>query len=180
MVTFFQTFPELQTERLLLRKIMPDDQPAIFAGLSDPEVTKYYGVEYKTYRDTKLQMDWYNELFKNKTGVWWAICTPENAALMGVCGLYNIQEQHRKAELGYWLLPDFWQKGMMQEALSNVIPFSFNQLNLHRIEAYVETENSASEKLLKHLLFKHEGTMQDCEIKKGRFISLNIYSLLAK
>ena len=180
MLTFFKSFPELQTNRLRLRQIIADDQPGIFAGLSHPEVIKYYGVEYKTYRDTQLQMDWYEELLRNKTGMWWAICTPENPALMGVCGFYNMQEQHRKAELGYWLLPAYWQQGIMHEALTTILPFGFTQLNLHRIEAFVETENTASSKLLEKLGFRHEGTMIECEIKKGNFISLKIYARLNK
>jgi ribosomal-protein-alanine N-acetyltransferase len=98
--------------------------------------------------------------------------------LIGTCGLYNLQAQHRKAEIGYWLLPHYWGQGMMRLTLETVLAYGFEKLNLHRIEAYVETENAASGALLQKLGFQQEGTLRDAEIKHGRFISLDIYARL--
>lgn len=174
----FQPFPTLQADSILLRKINSSDQIAVFQGLSDAKVIKYYGVEYHSYLDTKAQMEWYDELLKTKTGIWWAITTPEINDMIGACGFNNLQIQHQKAELGYWLMPTYWQKGIMRKALQAILNFAFKEMGLHRVEAYVETENKASGKLLQSLNFQHEGTLQDCEIKKNRFISLDIYARL--
>jgi hypothetical protein len=67
-------FPELITKRLLLRKIIPSDQPAIFKGLSDPAVIKYYGVCYTSFEAAAEQMKFYDDLLKDDTGIWWAVC----------------------------------------------------------------------------------------------------------
>ncbi|GEO07425.1 N-acetyltransferase [Adhaeribacter aerolatus] len=171
-------FPALTTNRLVLRQILPTDQMQVYQGLSHPEVVRYYGVEYHSYPDTSEQMKWYQQLYKNNTGLWWGITLPEQNELIGACGYYNLQAQHRKAELGYWLIPQFWRQGLMQEALQKIIPYGLQELNLHRIEAYVETENQASGQLLQGLGFQHEGLLRDTEIKQGRFISLNIFALL--
>ena len=169
-------FPFLKTERLVLRQIMPADQMQVYLGLSNRQVIKYYGVEYHSFPDTGEQMKWYQELYENKTGLWWAITLGGNE-LVGACGYYNLQVPHRKGELGYWLLPAYWRQGLMQEALQSVIPFGLRNLNLHRIEAYVETENQASGQLLRRLGFQHEGTLQDAEIKNDRFISLDVFAM---
>ncbi|MDB5264185.1 MAG: ribosomal-protein-amino-adic N-acetyltransferase [Adhaeribacter sp.] len=169
-------FPLLTTEKLKLRQILPADQMQIFCALSNRQVIKYYGVEYHSYPDTGEQMNWYRELYQNKTGLWWAISLLGSDVLIGACGYYNWQAAHRRAELGYWLLPDYWRQGLMRDALQTIIPYGLNALNLHRIEAYVETENQASGQLLRRLGFQHEGTLQESEIKHGRFISLDIFA----
>jgi [ribosomal protein S5]-alanine N-acetyltransferase len=57
-----------------------------------------------------------------------------------------------------------------------VYEYVFNTLGIHRIEAFVETENAKSKRLMEKINFRHEGTMQDCEIKNGKYISLDIYA----
>jgi ribosomal-protein-alanine N-acetyltransferase len=61
-----------------------------------------------------------------------------------------------------------------------VIEYWQNTKGVHRIEAFVEEENTGSINVLRKAGFQYEGTMRDCEIKFGRFISLHIYSLLSK
>lgn len=174
------TFPEIITERCRLRKIVATDQQKIFEGLSHPEVIKYYGVSYSSFEATKAQMDFYNGLLSNDTGIWWAICQKQNAEFIGACGFNNWLKEHRKAEIGFWLLPQFQQKGFMGEAVKKIIEYGFTKMNLHRIEAVVETGNDNSSKLLRKMGFVYEGTNKECEIKNGRFIDLEVYALLEK
>jgi [ribosomal protein S5]-alanine N-acetyltransferase len=64
----------------------------------------------------------------------------------------------------------------MTEAMPLICKYGFDKLGIHRIEGFVETENLICKKAMDKLDFKHEGTMRDCEIKNGRFISLDIYA----
>jgi [ribosomal protein S5]-alanine N-acetyltransferase len=59
-----------------------------------------------------------------------------------------------------------------------VIEYWQKEKQLHRLEAFIETENEASIRLLEKSGFTLEGTMRDCEIKFGKYISLHIYSLI--
>ena len=54
----------------------------------------------------------------------------------------------------------------------------FNELELHRIEGIVETENINCKKAMAKLDFTHEGTMIECEVKNGKFINLDMYAKL--
>lgn len=175
-----QQFPEIKTQRLYLRQFKEDDQEKVFRGLSHPEVIKYYGVTYKSFEETGTQMDWFSKLEETGTGIWWAICSGENNNFYGAIGINNLNTEHKKAEIGYWLLPEFWGKGIIKEAAEEVLNYVFDQLKLHRIEAFVETENSNSEKLLQKLGFKYEGTLVDSEIKNNRYISVKIFARLNK
>lgn len=169
-------FPSLLTPRLHLRPIRPDDQATVFAGLSHPDVIRYYGVSYQTFEETAAQMDWYARLDAEQTGRWWAVTNPETGEFLGACGLNNWVKGYRKAELGYWLLPPHWGRGLMREAVAALLDHAVSDMNLHRVEASVEDGNAASSTLLTALGFSREGRLVDCEIKHGAFISLTVFA----
>ncbi|MEL6591571.1 MAG: GNAT family N-acetyltransferase [Bacteroidota bacterium] len=168
--------PVFQTPRLHIRPIETSDIASVFAGLSHPEVIRYYGVSFTSLEATKSQMDWYQKLVTEQNGQWWAICGRESLDFFGAIGLNDWEKQHRKAEFGLWLLPKYWGKGYIQEAVPQMMRYAFEEMKLHRIEAFVESENQASQKALQRLGFQHEGTMRDAEVKNDRFISLEIFA----
>lgn len=170
------TFPELTTKRLELKQITADLLPQITAGLTDRELTKYYGVSYDTQEETEEQMVWYRNLEESGTGIWWAIYI-ENS-FCGAIGFSDFDQHHLKAEFGVWVLPNYWGRGIMLEAGKAVIEFGFEQLNIHRIEAFVEKENLNCKRGLDKLIFAYEGTMRECELKEEKRISIDIYSRL--
>lgn len=171
-------FPILKTERLLLRQFADSDLENVFNGLSHPDIIKYYGVSYQTLEATKAQMEFFADLEKNETGIWWAVCSPDNQLFYGAGGLNSLSKEHKKAEIGFWLLPGYWGKGFMTEAMPLICNYGFDTLGIHRIEGIVETENLLCKKAMEKLRFQHEGTMRECEIKNGKFISLDIYAKL--
>lgn len=165
-------FPTLKTNRLLLREITNADLENIYKGLSHPKVIQYYGVSYNTLEATKEQMLWFTD---NKQ-LWWAICSLDGQTFYGAGGLNDIDLNEKKAEIGLWLLPEFWGQGMMTEVLPLIADYGLKQLQLNRIEGFVETENSNCKKVMAKLDFKLEQTMKDCEVKNGRLISLDVYA----
>lgn len=171
-------FPILITQRLRLRQIDPVDIDNVYRGLSDPEVIKYYGVSFDSREATQEQMNWFRDLEKDGTGIWWAICSPDNRIFYGAGG-YNVWcKEHRKAEIGFWLLPQYWGKGFMQEAFPLICDYGFHSLGLNRIEGYVDSENRNCKRAVEKLGFKLEGTMRECEIKEGKYLNVDIYAKL--
>jgi [ribosomal protein S5]-alanine N-acetyltransferase len=171
--------PQLHTQRYLLQQIRPEDQSFIYQGLSDPQVIPYYGVHFTSFEATASQMEFYERLWRERTGCWWKIVDKETGMRVGACGMNAYQPQHEKAEIGYWLLPDFWKKGIMPEVLPVMIRYVFNNWKLHRLEAVVEQGNDPSCRLCEKLGFQLEGVLRESEVKGGRRINLLMYSLLA-
>lgn len=169
-------FPTLKAERLLLRQLVDSDLNDVFKGLSDPRVIKYYAASYQTLDATKEQMKFFADLERNGTGIWWAVCSLDNKIFYGAGGLNNLIREHNKAEIGFWLLPDFWGNGIMTEAIPLICNYGFEKLELHRIEGIVETENNNCKNAMAKLDFQHEGTMKESEIKNGQYVSLDIYA----
>lgn len=171
-------FPELQTDRFLLTRVKDEDQAFLYEGLGDPVAMPHNGVYFDSYEATREQIDYYNRYYAEGSGIPWKIVDKSTGENVGVVSVYKYMAEHKKAELGYWLLPRYWGKGIAVEVIQAVIPYWQKKKGLHRLEAYVEEENVGSIRVLEKLGFTHEGTMRDCEIKWGTFISLRIYSLL--
>jgi ribosomal-protein-alanine N-acetyltransferase len=171
-------FPVLQTDRLLLTEVLPDDLAFVFEGMSDPVAKPYYGFYYTTLEETKKQLEWYRNNFRSGTGVPWKIVEKSTGLKAGIISFYYYKPEHKKAEVGFWLLPQFWNKGIITEALRAVAQYCKKERGMHRLEAFVEAENGASTKALEKCGFQREGLMRDCEIKFGGYVSLFIYALL--
>lgn len=164
----------LKTERILIRNIEASDIENVFTGLSHPEVINYYGVSFNTLEATKEQMNWFADTKQH----WFAICDIDTNEFYGAGGLNNISKIHKKAEIGLWLLPQYWGKGIMKEAFPLICDYGFNTLKLHRIEGFVNSDNLNCKRAMAKLDFIHEGTMRDFEIKDNKYVSVDIYSKL--
>jgi ribosomal-protein-alanine N-acetyltransferase len=173
-------FPQLTTDRFLLQQISPQDQPFIFEGLSHPDVIPFYGISYNSLEATKAQIEWYDKMLAEGTGVSWKIVDKVTLEKIGVISVYYYKPEHKKAEVGFWLLPQYWGKGIAFEVLRAAINYWKKEKGLHRLEGFVEEGNRASSKLFEKCGFQYEGRMQDCEIKNGNYISLLIYGLILK
>jgi len=171
-------FPTLTTERFILEQVLPDDQQFIFEGLSHPEVIPFFGVRYETFEETKKQMEWYEKSYQEDNGGPWKIIDKISKEKMGVVAYYKHDKGHQKAEVGFWVFPQYWNKGIATEALKAVIDYCKIQKQIHRLEAFVEDGNIASMKVLEKLGFLHEGKFRECEIKNQKFIDLNVYGLI--
>ena len=123
-------------------------------------------------------MDWYERSYKEGTGISWKMVNKITSEALGVISVYYYKAAHKKAEVGFWLMPQYWNKGYAYEALIAVVHYWKTEKGHHRMEGFVEEGNIASGKLLEKAGFVFEGTMRDCEIKNGRYISLRIYGLI--
>ncbi|MCB8986201.1 MAG: GNAT family N-acetyltransferase [Ardenticatenaceae bacterium] len=179
--TFFDEFPVLETERLVLRAVRPSDLPAMFAIFSDETVTRYYGLETFTAVDEAAQrIAAIRQNYQRGRSIRWALTRPDDDTLIGSVGLMNLRPKFYNAAVGYELAPAFWRQGMMTEALTAVIDFGFIVMALNRIEAYVMPENTPSVRLLEKLGFVSEGLMREYGYWRQAFHDLLLFSLLRK
>jgi Acetyltransferases, including N-acetylases of ribosomal proteins len=157
----FSVFPEINTERLNLIEIKQESSESIYKILSNLEVIKYD--TWKQLTDTKQAEDkvkWFNEKFKQKQAIFWGISLKNSPEIIGFCKC-EIEVPNVRADFGYDLSPEYWNKGIMTEALSAIIKFAFNTLDVNRIEATVSTENKASIRVLEKLGFVKEGILRE-------------------
>lgn len=174
-----ETFPVLETNRLVLRKVEKGDANSILKYMSDKEVMKYYGLEpFKTISDALSEISWYQSILNEKTGIRWGITLKGEDEVIGSCGFLNMISQHYRTEIGYELSKSYWGKGIASEALEAVIRYGFEHLKLQRIEALIEPPNTPSQKLAEKQGFIREGLLRNYEFACGKFYDLYMYSLL--
>lgn len=177
----FSPFPELETERLLLRRVNTNDIKEIFELRSNPETMKYIPRPLiKTNEDAWEYIAMIDSKIDNNEGINWAITLKDNPKLIGVIGHYSIKPEHYRAEIGYILLPEYHGKGIVSEAVKEAVNYGFQFMKLHSIEAMIDPDNDASAKVLEKNGFVREGYLKENEFYEGHFFDTVIYSLLNK
>ncbi|MDQ2721140.1 MAG: GNAT family N-acetyltransferase [Bacteroidota bacterium] len=176
----FEPFPELQTERLLLRRVKIEDAEEILKLRSDESVMKYIGRPImKTLGEAIDFFNLVNESLITNNGITWAITLKENPGkLIGTIGHWRLKKEHYRAEVGYMLQHDYWHRGIMKEALLKVIDYGFDELNLHSIEANINPANAASAVILEATGFVKEAYFKEDFFYNGVFYDTVIYSKL--
>ncbi len=175
----FTPFPTLTTNRLVLRQITAEDAPELFIQRTDERVMKY--VERprpKDINDTITFINTITDLRDKNEIITWGITLKENPKLIGTVVYLNFKKEHYRAEFGYALHPDYWRKGIMDEVAKAVIDYGFNVMKLHSIEANINPENIASQKLLEKHGFVREAYFKENFFWQGKFLDSAIYSLL--
>jgi ribosomal-protein-alanine N-acetyltransferase len=175
----FSPFPVLETERLILRRVLPSDVKEMFELRSNPETMKYIPRPLVTnYEETLAHIKMMDDKIESNEGINWAITLKGNDTMLGVIGHYRIKPEHYRAEVGYMILPEYNGKGITTEAVLCVVDYGFNTMKLHSIEGVIDPRNGASEKILQKCGFVKEAHFKENEYFDGKFIDAVVYSKL--
>ncbi|HEX6845458.1 MAG TPA: GNAT family protein [Chitinophagaceae bacterium] len=178
----FTPFPEITTERLLLRKLEKTDANEMFFLRSDENVLRHLGKEpAQTVEEAKEFIGQINKNIDENESILWGIAFVDApATIIGTICLWNLAKEYYRGEIGYLLHPQHWRKGIMKEAINAVVDYGFHTLGLHRIEALLSPENIASSAVLESTGFIKEGHLKENLYFKGKFGDTAIYSKLNK
>ncbi|MFB6468157.1 GNAT family N-acetyltransferase [Cytobacillus sp. Hz8] len=175
----FETFPILETKRMILRQLDRRDAYSLYRYFSIEEVTKYYDLE--PFTTEQQAIDLIKRLSYEYTlgeQIRWGIQWKNSRDIIGTCGLHEIEREHFKAEIGYELHPDYWGKGMMTEVIAKVLEYAFFTMGLNRVEAFYHPLNLASKKVLEKNGFQFEGILRQRLYKKGKFMDVALSAVL--
>ncbi len=172
-------FPDLETERLLLRHFTAQDIEFVFRHFSDPRVAEFLLDEPPVADRAQAQaiIDFYLEQ-DGKSYNRWLIERKADHQPIGTCGFHKWARSQQRAEIGYDLSPAAWGQGYMSEAVRCALVHGFGPMGLHRVEALVAHGNERSVRLLKRFGFQQEGLLRDYFCLNGRFYDHYLFSLL--
>lgn len=176
----FTPFPELKTRRLLLRRITMDDAEDLLFLRSDEAVMKYINKEPTTsIEDVKGFIQRINGDIDSNYVIMWALTLHDDPSKMiGLICFWKIRREDYRAEIGFTLKPEYWQKGLMKEALTRVIEYGFATLRLHSIDAQINPDNKASAAILESVRFVREAYFKEDTFFRGKFLDTAVYSLI--
>jgi ribosomal-protein-alanine N-acetyltransferase len=158
----FPPFTNLITDRLILRELQASDAEQIFKIRTDPRVNQFLDREPTKSVDDSLKF--INNILKNhekQNAVMWAITLKNEPQLIGTVVYWHIVKERDKAEIGYEMLPEYFGKGIMREALMEVVRFGFEDMQLKTIVAETRADNLRSVNALEKCGFEQAGLAGD-------------------
>lgn len=164
----------LEGEVVNLRTIEKEDLSFLQKSVNDPAVWRAIGAPEPV--NSKQEEDFFDEV----------VCDDETIDLLiavdsdpvGITSFWPSDGTVPKAELGYWVAPDYHRQGYGSEAAELMIAYGFEQLGFHRIEARVFEYNVASQNLLEGLGFVQDGAHRDAAFVDGEYQDTLWYGLL--
>ena len=169
----------LETGRLILRKIAMRDAPDVFAYSRDPEVARH--VLWSAQKNIGEARDFCRfqlRRYRRDEPSSWGIILRQSGRLVGTIGYMEYNEDHGCVELGYSLARSCWNQGYMSEALSRVIDYTFETMDVNRIEAQHELTNPASGRVMEKCGMRREGILRQRLYNKGHYVDVALYAIL--
>ena len=176
----FSSLPELETERLILKKIVMANANDMYAYASLSEVTKYLlWSPHLNIDETKGYIEYIQREYRKGNYADWGITLKSTGVFIGTIGFADIDTRNNRGEIGYVLNPAYHGRGFMTEAIQAVLKIAFAYLGLRRVQARIMAGNVASERLVERIGFRYEGTLRDHLYIKGAYRTIRIYSMLS-
>ena len=122
----------LETDRLLLRRLVLDDLDDLFALYRDPEIRQYFPEGVLSLDETREELEWHmNWPPRHPELGLWATIYKESGKFIGRCGLlpWEIDGQ-MEVEIAYLLDKAFWHRGLATEAALGILKYGLETLNL--------------------------------------------------
>jgi len=177
----FVNLPTLETERLFLRKLLYSDKKSIFEYAKNPQVALHvlwnaHQSEFDTLEFLNIVYDAYN----NNQAAPWGIQLKTDNNIIGTAGFVSWNRKMKRAEIGYVLSVEHWNKGLIPEAVKEIINFGFEKMELEKIVSRCKPKNVASEKVLEKCGFSFDGLVKNQMIIKGKPEDMRMYTLPRK
>ena len=176
-----QTIPEIKTDRLTLKEMMPSDWQSVLAIFSDPMVVKFYDFHPIADQTESLRLiEGFAAWFKLGEAIRWGSWHAETNQMIGTCCFDQIHPKFRRVNLGYNLATEFWGQGYASEACQAIVKRAFNDglaTTVNRIQAITIPENVKSEMVLKRLGFQCEGLLREYGYWEDQPRDMNMFCL---
>ncbi len=173
----------LQTPRLIIRNFEDSDIESFVAYRNIPEVAKYQGwkIPYPRERAVQLIREMRGMQFP-QPGHWLqlALILKESGRMIGDVGVRIKKDDSRQAVIGFTLTPEYWRMGYATEAVTSLLEFLFDELDLHRVLADCDTENTGSWRTLEKVGFRREAHFVDSFLMGEDYASEYIYGMLQR
>ena len=174
---------QLETDRLILRGFeVSDAEPMYRNWAKDPEVTKF--LTWPPHDNIKVSSDvlrdWISQ-YENDTFYQWAIVLKESEPEpIGSISIVRMDERIGMVHVGYCIGKKWWHRGITSEALSKLIRFFFEELQVNRVESRHDPLNPNSGEVMKKCGLKYEGTMKQGDWNNQGICDYSMYGLVAE
>ena len=170
--------PTIELDGVRLRPLRMADAAALYAYLADPVVTELTSYPVVSAPMVQAMIERFMNRWTAGELSKWGVAVQRDDELVGTCGFNEWSQVHRWAELAFDLAQAHWGKGLMRQAVTAVLRWTFRQDQVDRVHAFVRVDNRRSERLLVRRGFVREGCLRSYRVCRGQPHDFHIYSLL--
>lgn len=161
-----------------LRRPEPGDAEELYIQKNDPEVAVLLGGFGAGLSRRDLD-EWLEFHRRCKEEVVWSVVEETSERCVGHAGLYKIDHRVGCAEFGIMIGDKtLWGSGLGRSVVSRVLKFSWEELNLRRIQLNVLASNERAIRLYKGCGFFEEGKLREAQFKGGQYVDVVLMGIL--
>lgn len=160
----------IQGARVTLREFRQEDISGLRSWVTDEMTTRCLGGIYmrpQTWEQTERYLS--SLLEGDAGGIHFVIADPESLRYLGQCSLMMVDNTARHAELAIVLCPVCQNQGLGQEAISLLLKYAFDQMNLNRVHLKVRADNPAAIRCYEKCGFQKEGVLRAHAFADGMY-----------
>jgi len=135
---------------------------------------------FKSIDEAEVLLAKFQKSMAEQTAIWWVFSEMSTGKEIGYGGLFGIDKDNHKAEIGYGFLKEFWRKGFASSAVAYMTNYCFSKLKLHRLNGLVDPENKASIRVLEKNGYTNEGIMCDYYYARDRYFDMCLLTKINK
>ena len=173
----------LETERLVLRPLVPADLDDVVGYQSDAETLRFMLWPVRTRDESAEHLarrSTMTTLAADDDSLVLAVETQSRPGrVIGEVNLRLTSAEHRQAEIGWIIAPEHQGFGYAREAATRLLALCFDELGIHRVHAELDPRNEASVALCRRLGMREEAHFVEDMFFKGEWADTGVYALLA-
>ena len=154
-----EPYPVIETPRLRLRKVFRADADDLFEATSDPRVTKFEPGGPYDRAETAQMVENIQAQLQSGLCTEWAMERKDDAKVLGLIHLNQVDFFNRSAEVGYWLSRKCWGQGYATESLAALTEYALSTLCMDEIVAICHPNNQASLRVLEKTGYRYRKTL---------------------
>jgi [ribosomal protein S5]-alanine N-acetyltransferase len=173
---------KIEGEKIILKILCEEDAEKLNEYSREPKLNEYSG-PYKASKSIESAKEYIskcNEKMKKGESYHFGIYDKNDGEIVGVIGYFDLNEEGKSGEIGFWVAKDYWNKGYMSEAVKLFTKYIFEELKFHRVFAHFHELNKAVEKILQKSGYEKEGELKEALFTEGKYYDDIIYGIVNK
>ncbi len=156
----------LETERLILRHLVPEDLDALARIQSDSEVMAYFATGVRSREQTADDIARCQQLQAEYGYSLWGVILKQNGEFLGRCGLLPQEIAGQgEVEVAYMIAKEYWGQGIATEAATGILNYGMKAFDINRIVSIIHINNLASRRVAEKIGMRRDRLIQFSDLK---------------
>ncbi len=167
--------------KIFLKEMEESDAKKLHEYSKEPKLNEFSG-PYNASESIEKSIEYIKNSKKNileKKSYILGLYEKNTNDFLGTIGFFDLDDENKNGEIGFWVAKNYWNKGYMTEAIKVMTDYIFKELKYHRIFAHFHELNKAVERILSKAGYEKEGELREAiNSNKGRYYNDIVYGIV--